>query len=231
MIKYLENPIYNESNNISSSLVARYLLSNAYVFEADLLISNPSIIKKYHYASDFLGIKNWARDQALRLFNPPKRYALMDCHYYHPDKDPKIHGYNNDGIFNFERELRFAGFQIHYSNRGHNNTPNISLIEDALTFATYRHVDAVILLTTQGQYSPLPDRLSEMGIPTLLLGWNFAFERNNRWVHWKTDGLLRDHSAYYIAMENVANRNPPSDLSDISLFKNRRPGPSVLQFN
>lgn len=57
MIKFLENPIYNEANNISSSLVARYLLSNAYVFEADLLISNPKIIKKYHYTSDFLAIK------------------------------------------------------------------------------------------------------------------------------------------------------------------------------
>lgn len=57
MIKFLENPIYNEANNISSALVARYLLSNAYVFEADLLISNPKIIKKYHYSSDFLGIK------------------------------------------------------------------------------------------------------------------------------------------------------------------------------
>ncbi len=57
MIKFLENPAYNEANNISSSLVARYLLSNAYVFEADLLLSNPKIIKKYHYCSDFLGIK------------------------------------------------------------------------------------------------------------------------------------------------------------------------------
>ena len=57
MIKFLENPVYNEANNISSSLVARYMLSNAYVFEADLLISNPKIISKYHYTSDFLAIK------------------------------------------------------------------------------------------------------------------------------------------------------------------------------
>lgn len=62
MIKFLENPVYNEANNISSSLVARYMLSNAYVFEADLLISNPSIIKKYHYTSDFLGIKKERSD-------------------------------------------------------------------------------------------------------------------------------------------------------------------------
>ena len=57
MIHFLENPMFNEANNISSAMVARYLLANAYVFEADLLISNPKIIKKYHYTSDFLAIK------------------------------------------------------------------------------------------------------------------------------------------------------------------------------
>ena len=57
MIKFMENPLYNESNNISSAFAARHMLANAYVFEADLLISNPSIIRKYHYTSDFLGIK------------------------------------------------------------------------------------------------------------------------------------------------------------------------------
>ena len=62
MIRFLENPVYNEANNISSALVARYMLSNAYVFEADLLISNPSIIRKYHYTSDFLAIKKERSD-------------------------------------------------------------------------------------------------------------------------------------------------------------------------
>ena len=62
MIKFLENPVYNEANNISSSMVARYMLSNAYVFEADLLISNPKIITKYHYTSDFLAIKKERTD-------------------------------------------------------------------------------------------------------------------------------------------------------------------------
>ena len=57
MIKFLENPLYNEANNISSAVCARHMLSNAYVFEADLLISNPKIITKYHYSSDFLAIK------------------------------------------------------------------------------------------------------------------------------------------------------------------------------
>lgn len=62
MVRFLENPAYNEANNISSTLVARYLLSNAYVFEADLLIYNPAIIRKYHYTSDFLAIKKERTD-------------------------------------------------------------------------------------------------------------------------------------------------------------------------
>ena len=62
MIRFLENPVYNEANNISSSLVARHLLANAYVFEADLLISNPRIITRYHYTSDFLAIRKARTD-------------------------------------------------------------------------------------------------------------------------------------------------------------------------
>lgn len=62
MVRFLENPVYNEANNISSSLIAKDLLSNAYVFEADLLLSNPDIIIRYHYTSDFLAIKKERTD-------------------------------------------------------------------------------------------------------------------------------------------------------------------------
>ena len=62
MIRFLENPLYNEANNIGSALVARDLLSNAYVFEADLLLSNPAIIRKYHYMSEFLAIRKERSD-------------------------------------------------------------------------------------------------------------------------------------------------------------------------
>jgi len=56
MIQFLENPLYNESNNISSMMCARFLLQNAYVLESDLLLSNPGLISKYQYASNYLGV-------------------------------------------------------------------------------------------------------------------------------------------------------------------------------
>ncbi len=57
MIRFIDNPLYNETNNISSAMCARNLLKNAYVFEADLLLSNPAIVKKYQYTTNFLGIR------------------------------------------------------------------------------------------------------------------------------------------------------------------------------
>lgn len=56
MIRFLENPVYNETNNISSAMCARHLLSNAYVLEADLVLSNPRLIRPYQYCSNFLAI-------------------------------------------------------------------------------------------------------------------------------------------------------------------------------
>ena len=55
-IKFIENPSYNEANNISSAMCARYLLSGAYLCEADLLLYNPEVITKYQYRSNYLGV-------------------------------------------------------------------------------------------------------------------------------------------------------------------------------
>ena len=54
--EFVENPIYNEANNISSAVCVKYLLQNAYVLEADLLLYNKNLIRKYEYESNFLGI-------------------------------------------------------------------------------------------------------------------------------------------------------------------------------
>ena len=56
-IKFIENPAYNEANNISSAMCVRYLLNNAYVCEGDILLHNPKIIQKYQYKSNYCGIK------------------------------------------------------------------------------------------------------------------------------------------------------------------------------
>ena len=56
MLKFLENPAYNDANNISSAMCARYLLQGAYVFEADILLRNPGLIRRYQYQSNYLGV-------------------------------------------------------------------------------------------------------------------------------------------------------------------------------
>lgn len=84
MIKFIENSLFNECNNISSALLARDLLQNSYVFEADLLISNPAIIEKYHYQSDFLGIKvdrtdDWCFEVDKNNIIKEEKVGGLDC--------------------------------------------------------------------------------------------------------------------------------------------------------
>ena len=55
-IKFIENTMYNEANNLSSVVCAGDLLQNTYIIEADLLLYNKALIKKYQYSSNYLGI-------------------------------------------------------------------------------------------------------------------------------------------------------------------------------
>ncbi len=55
-IKFVDNLLYNEGNNILSAYMVKDLMENAYVLESDLVLSNPKLIRKYEYSSNFLGI-------------------------------------------------------------------------------------------------------------------------------------------------------------------------------
>ena len=78
MIKFMENPMYNEANNISSAMVARYLFQNAYVLEADLVLSNPNLIRKYEYSSNFLGVPVERSDDWC-LYTDKNGYIIEQC--------------------------------------------------------------------------------------------------------------------------------------------------------
>lgn len=112
MIKFIDNDIFNEANNISSSLMAKNLLSNAYVFEADLLLYNPSIIKKYQYTSNFLGIKkehtdDWCFETENRIIVKEKVtgdncYQMVGISYWNEKDGKKLSkhipmAFNSDG--------------------------------------------------------------------------------------------------------------------------------------
>lgn len=87
MIRFIENPIYNESNNISSAMCARHLLQNAYVMEADLVLYNPDLIQKYQYTSNFLGVPvdstdDWCFEVKNRVITKLKVGGADCCHFF-----------------------------------------------------------------------------------------------------------------------------------------------------
>ena len=84
-LRFIENPIYNESNNISSAMCARHLLRNAYVLEADLILYNPDLIRKYQYTSNFLAVptaetNDWCAETRNHVITKLK-VGGTDCHH------------------------------------------------------------------------------------------------------------------------------------------------------
>lgn len=99
MIKFVENPDYNEANNISSALRTKELLQNAYVFEADLLLHNPAIIKKYQYTSSFYGISMERSDDWCFLTKSNIIQAqLVGGELKEEDRNKKVKLYQEVGI-------------------------------------------------------------------------------------------------------------------------------------
>ena len=105
MIKFVENPDYNEANNISSAMRAKELLKNAYVFEADLLLHNPQIIKKYQYTSCFYGIKmNRSDDWCFMTKNGIIMSQIVGGELKEEDKNKKVKLYQEVGISYWTKE-------------------------------------------------------------------------------------------------------------------------------
>ena len=108
MIKFIENDLYNESNNISSVYCARDFLKNAYILEGDLLLYKPELIKKYQYSSNYLAVPVESTDDWC-FFLEGGRIAKLsvggeNCHHmfgisYWTEKDGEHLGKDVEKVF------------------------------------------------------------------------------------------------------------------------------------
>ena len=108
-IKFIENTLYNEANNISSAYLIKDYLENSYVLESDLVLSNPNLIRKYEYQSNFLGKKvdvtdDWCFETRNNVITKQK-VGGYDCHQmygisYYDSKDGKQLSKDIDYVFN-----------------------------------------------------------------------------------------------------------------------------------
>ncbi len=108
-IKFLDNKLYNEANNISSAYIIRDYLENAYVLESDLVLSNPNLICKYEYKSNFLGIPVDKTDDWCIIVKKDvivkEQIGGVDCHQmvgisYYDAKDGKQLAKDIEEVFN-----------------------------------------------------------------------------------------------------------------------------------
>ena len=56
-IQFVDNPEYNVTNNISSLMRAIGSIDRCYICEADLYVSNPDVVNKFEFTTNYLGAK------------------------------------------------------------------------------------------------------------------------------------------------------------------------------
>lgn len=155
------------------------------------------------------GLKAWVRREIARHLGwaVSTDQLSLDCHFYHPYEDPRVRpasAQNVVGSLRFEETLQTAGFALHYTAEEsvRRLRPNMDLPDDVLLAAVYAQVDALVLMSTQGQYADLPVRLRDLGVPTLLIGWEGTCStRAGDSVPWRTDRLLRRNATAYTGLE------------------------------
>ncbi len=99
-ITFIWNELYNDANNISSALVAKDYLCNAYVLEADLVLYNDKLIRKYEYDSNFLGMfvdrtDDWCFETKKGIITEEKVggencYQMVGISYYNVEDGKKL---------------------------------------------------------------------------------------------------------------------------------------------
>lgn len=72
-IQFIDNTEYNVTNNISSLMCAVGSIDRCYICEADLYVSNPDVINKYEYTTNYLGARVAETDDW--CFKKKKGYA------------------------------------------------------------------------------------------------------------------------------------------------------------
>lgn len=112
MIKFIDNDLYNEANNISSALLAKDLFENALVLESDLVLYNKEALSKYAYHTHYLGVKmdvsdDWCFkvDEDLRItevhIGSEDVYQMVGISYWDA-KDGKQLGLDVERLYNQE---------------------------------------------------------------------------------------------------------------------------------
>lgn len=102
-VQFVDNEIYDKTNNISSVMLVLDKIDKCYLCEADLYITNPNIITKYQFYSNILGSYSLETDDWC--------YKLNDSGYITNYQKGNTYCYNYYGISYWTKEdcekLRF----------------------------------------------------------------------------------------------------------------------------
>ncbi len=150
-IRYVYNKNFDTENNITSVYLVRNALSNSYIIEADLIINNPDLIRKYEYCSKCLvhyqeKTNDWCFDVENGIIKNiklggEKCYKLDGISYFNTE-DGKQLGQDIEEVYNYPENRKLFWDEVPGNLKKDNYKLNIREINenDVIEIDTYQEL-------------------------------------------------------------------------------------------
>lgn len=164
-----------------------------------------------------------------------RRCQIVDASYFRGRLTAR-QAQEQDALFNeraFEDVLMREDvtlFQQHVATRADGSYEekriDVWLALEAYEMASLKRYDVCVLITGDGDFVPLVRKLNTLGSRVMLLGWDFAVEREGRTAHTRVAAGLIDRVNYPVMMNTVIDaRDRRTDPLVNNLFLRPEPEP------
>ncbi len=156
----------------------------------------------------------------------PRFCKIVDAHYFRGRLNATEAQQRGNQLYYdrvFDDILMAEGVTLHYSpmrGAGLNKQEkgiDVWLALEALELAYFRHFDVVVLIASDGDYVPLVRKLSALGIPVMLLSWDFDYMNDEgQKVVTRTSQELLEEVTFPVAMHDIIEGSD-SEIDEASL--------------
>lgn len=165
------------------------------------------------------GLQEFIRAKAAEFEGVDRRHARIVASHYFRGRFPAPLSQANDKLYSerlFDDVLIGEGIQMHYMPVSGNREMGIdvALALECFDESSRGIFDVVALVAGDGDFAPLAQRLSRMGVRVMVVGWTFEYtDAQNGGLHQTTTSMrLISEATYPIAMHEAMNA--PVDTPD-----------------
>lgn len=173
------------------------------------------------------GMHEFIKHKIATELNIDERLCHVKSHYFRGRYSTKqILDHSEDGLKKdrlWEDVLINENVQTHYmpiSNYGEEKGVDVAFALEVLEQAYLKQYDVLVLVAGDSDYVPLIRKVSNLGIPSLCLGFSFQFQADGQDKGTKASQQLMNEATFAVAMEKVIDGVDTAQSSDRLMIDN-----------